>query len=265
MRNSSKYNNSTPGWNLSGERFHNFIFGTFSSRALNRRWHEKWKLQPLILFLNPWQSFRVQCQKGRFKVKDDLVLTSVLVQQPVSRKNKIFSLRTRVKWGISDWAKRAKFHVRESSRWRSNGSELKEVGRSFRENAKITSSCLRQTESFRLQPGWKHWKPPTLSPFNIQLFGFQTFFYKIYCWLLSESLSFICHKLPIYVSLSQKAFEIGLKCSSPKNPSSISVSSLCNGWHNANTSIGSIRSCLHCSVELCSHPMSAQYFFCIAQ
>ena len=176
MRNSSKYNNLTPGWNLSGERFHNFIFGTFSSRALNRRWHEKWKLQPLILFLNPWQSFRVQCQKGRFKVKDDLVLASVLVQQPVSRKNKIFSLRTRVKWGILDWAKRAKFHVRESSRWRSNGSELKEVGRSFRENAKITSSCLRQTESFRLQPGWKHWKPPTLSPFNIQLFGFQTFF-----------------------------------------------------------------------------------------
>ena len=40
--------------------------------------------------------------------------------------------------------------------------EGKEVGRSFRENAKITSSCLRQTESFRLQPGWKHWKPPPM-------------------------------------------------------------------------------------------------------
>ena len=47
--------------------------------------------------------------------------------------------------------------------------EGKEVGRSFRENAKITSSCLRQTKSFRLQPGGKHWKPPT----PIQLQGLQ--------------------------------------------------------------------------------------------
>ena len=86
---------------LSGQkRFQIFIFGAVSPfrgfRGLDHSWHESWQLRSLISFSSPWQASWVRCQKGRFTVKVDLVLTLVLLQNPTltSPRNNLFPLWT---------------------------------------------------------------------------------------------------------------------------------------------------------------------------
>ena len=86
---------------LSGQkRFQIFIFGAVSPfrgfRGLDHSWHESWQLRSLISFSSPWQASWVRCQKGRFTVKVDLVLTLVVVQKPTLTcpRNNLFPLWT---------------------------------------------------------------------------------------------------------------------------------------------------------------------------